>query len=114
MDGNAVFTTEMSSTTRICAVRATARTAHDLRGPSSSVGGCAACGSAAVTVADGVGGGADSVRLTKSSRLGRRRRTRYGTRAPQLIGNDPRLVRPGSVRAGTMAGLAPAGGAPLA
>src|SRR4051812_11201209 len=103
MDGNAVFTTEMSSTTRICAVRATASTAHDLRGPSWSVGGCAACGSAAAAVADGPGWGADSVRLTKSSRLGRRRRTRYRARAPQLSGNDPRLVRTESVRAGTMA-----------
>ena len=32
MVGNAVFTTEMSSTTRICAVSATARSAQDLGG----------------------------------------------------------------------------------
>ncbi len=44
MVGRAVLTTEMSRTTRICAVRATARTAHDFRGPSSASGGRGACG----------------------------------------------------------------------
>src|SRR3954454_3644497 len=75
MDGRAVFTTEMSSTTRICAVSATASTVHDLRGPSSSLGGCAACGSAAVAVVEGPGWGADSVRLTRSPGLGGRKVT---------------------------------------
>ena len=38
MTGRAVLTTEMSSTTKICAVRATPRTAHDVRDPASGSG----------------------------------------------------------------------------
>src|SRR3954464_14905116 len=88
MDGKAVFTTEMSSTTRIWAVSATASTAHDLRGPLSSVGGGADGAPAVAAGADGRG--AVSVTLMA---------------APRLIGCGLRLVRRGSVRAGTMAGF---------
>ena len=38
MVGNAVFTTEMSSTTRICAINATARTDHDRRSSGAGSG----------------------------------------------------------------------------
>src|SRR3954469_21454665 len=50
MLGSAVLTTEMSRTTRICAVSATARTAQDRRGPVSSGSPRPACGSECAAV----------------------------------------------------------------
>src|SRR3954447_22196862 len=107
MLGSAVLTTEMSRTTRICAVSATARTAHDRRGPLSSGSPGAACGSECAPEGGAVCGGVcwrlavvwlDMGGLLPGERAVCSHARRVGHRSPRSNGRDTRAIHPDAPR----------------